>query len=153
MFDAVLIENSDSGQEEALAITGASPVVAVSRWCLGSILRASLPKVPIPPLSRVIGLSERLGRWGTALWGGLAARARVSGDWLVPLPESVSLRDAMAIRTGGYTAMRVMKLSRRRRLYTACSGFVRLRSHNVSSGIDATRLGALGVGYRFQPYR
>ncbi len=37
--------------------------------------------------------------------GGFAGVARVNSDWLVPLPESLSTRQAMAIGTAGYTAM------------------------------------------------
>ena len=37
--------------------------------------------------------------------GGYAQRARVSGDWLVPLPDGLDMRQAMAIGTAGYTAM------------------------------------------------
>jgi acrylyl-CoA reductase (NADPH) len=37
--------------------------------------------------------------------GGYATKARVPGDWLVPLPGALSTRDAMAIGTAGYTAM------------------------------------------------
>lgn len=37
--------------------------------------------------------------------GGYATKARVPGDWLVPLPDAFSTRDAMAIGTAGYTAM------------------------------------------------
>ena len=37
--------------------------------------------------------------------GGYAQRARVSGDWLVPLPDGLDTRQAMAIGTAGYTAM------------------------------------------------
>lgn len=37
--------------------------------------------------------------------GGYAAKARVPGEWLVPLPDAFSTRDAMAIGTAGYTAM------------------------------------------------
>jgi len=141
MFDAVLIEKSDSGQEaglskvetvhlpqgdvlvdvawstlnykDALAITGASPVVR------------SFPMVPGIDFAGVVAESSHsdfkpgdrvvLNGWGVGErhWGGLAARARVSGDWLVPLPEGVSLRNAMAIGTAGYTAMLcVMALER-----------------------------------------
>ena len=141
MFDAVLIEKSDSGQEaglsridtaqlpqgdvlvevawstlnykDALAITGASPVVR------------SFPMVPGIDFAGVVAESSHsdfklgdrvvLNGWGVGErhWGGLAARARVSGDWLVPLPERVSLRNAMAIGTAGYTAMLcVMALER-----------------------------------------
>jgi acrylyl-CoA reductase (NADPH) len=36
--------------------------------------------------------------------GGYARYARIPGDWLVPLPEGLSLRDAMALGTAGFTA-------------------------------------------------
>jgi len=37
--------------------------------------------------------------------GGYAQKARVSGDWLVPVPAGLDTRRAMAIGTAGYTAM------------------------------------------------
>lgn len=141
MFDAVLIEKSDSGQEaglsridtaqlpqgdvlvdvswstlnykDALAITGASPVVRSFRMVPGidfAGIVAESSHSEFKPGDRVV-----LNGWGVGErhWGGLAARARVSGDWLVPLPEGVSLRSAMAIGTAGYTAMLcVMALER-----------------------------------------
>ncbi|EYD72493.1 acryloyl-CoA reductase [Limimaricola hongkongensis] len=52
-------------------------------------------------------------RVGEAHWGGYATRARVKADWLVPLPEALSARDAMAVGTAGLTAMlAVMALER-----------------------------------------
>jgi NADPH2:quinone reductase len=43
--------------------------------------------------------------------GGYARYARVAGDWLVPLPEGLSLQSAMAIGTAGFTAaMAVQRL-------------------------------------------
>ncbi|MGR3464238.1 acryloyl-CoA reductase [Limimaricola sp.] len=44
-------------------------------------------------------------RVGEAHWGGYATRARVKAGWLVPLPEALSARDAMAVGTAGLTAM------------------------------------------------
>ncbi|WP_238365414.1 acryloyl-CoA reductase [Mesobacterium pallidum] len=44
-------------------------------------------------------------RVGEAQWGGYAEKARVKADWLVPLPEGLSTRDAMAVGTAGFTAM------------------------------------------------
>ena len=38
-------------------------------------------------------------------WGGYATKARVKSDWLVPLPKGMSLKQAMAIGTAGFTAM------------------------------------------------
>lgn len=44
-------------------------------------------------------------RVGEIHWGGFATRARVDADWLVPLPKSLSTRDAMVLGTAGLTAM------------------------------------------------
>ncbi|MFM2282095.1 MAG: hypothetical protein RLZZ444_4326 [Pseudomonadota bacterium] len=44
-------------------------------------------------------------RVGEAWWGGYATRARVKADWLVPLPDSITARQAMAVGTAGLTAM------------------------------------------------
>jgi acrylyl-CoA reductase (NADPH) len=44
-------------------------------------------------------------RVGEAHWGGYAQKARVKGDWLVPLPEGLTTRQAMAVGTAGFTAM------------------------------------------------
>lgn len=44
-------------------------------------------------------------RVGEAHWGGYAEKARVKADWLVPLPEGLTTRQAMAVGTAGLTAM------------------------------------------------
>ncbi len=44
-------------------------------------------------------------RVGETHWGGYAEKARVKGDWLVPLPEGLSAAEAMAVGTAGFTAM------------------------------------------------
>ena len=44
-------------------------------------------------------------RVGEAHWGGYAQKARVRADWLVPLPDGLSPRMAMAVGTAGLTAM------------------------------------------------
>jgi acrylyl-CoA reductase (NADPH) len=45
--------------------------------------------------------------WGVGerQWGGHAERARVKGDWLVPLPSGWTTEHAMAVGTAGFTAM------------------------------------------------
>jgi acrylyl-CoA reductase (NADPH) len=45
--------------------------------------------------------------WGVGErhWGGYAERARVRGEWLVPVPEGWTTRHAMAVGTAGFTAM------------------------------------------------
>lgn len=44
-------------------------------------------------------------RVGEAHWGGYAQKASVRADWLVPLPEGLTTRAAMAVGTAGLTAM------------------------------------------------
>ncbi len=44
-------------------------------------------------------------RVGEMFWGGYSQKARVKADWLVPLPEGVETRQAMAVGTAGFTAM------------------------------------------------
>ncbi len=44
-------------------------------------------------------------RVGEVHWGGYAEKARVKGDWLVPLPAGLTTRQAMALGTAGLTAM------------------------------------------------
>ena len=44
-------------------------------------------------------------RVGEAHWGGYSQKARVRADWLVPLPQGLSTRQAMAVGTAGFTAM------------------------------------------------
>jgi acrylyl-CoA reductase (NADPH) len=44
-------------------------------------------------------------RVGEAHWGGYAEKARVKADWLVPLPDGLTTRQAMAVGTAGFTAM------------------------------------------------
>lgn len=44
-------------------------------------------------------------RVGEVHWGGYSQKARVKADWLVPLPEGLNTRQAMAVGTAGFTAM------------------------------------------------
>jgi acrylyl-CoA reductase (NADPH) len=54
------------------------------------------------PGDRVVLTGWRVGEiW----WGGYAEMARVKADWLVPLPDAISTRAAMAVGTAGFTAM------------------------------------------------
>ena len=44
-------------------------------------------------------------RVGEAHFGGYSQKARVNGDWLVPLPKGLDTRTAMAVGTAGFTSM------------------------------------------------
>lgn len=133
MFQAVLIEKDEQGYraevkqlddsllpegdvtvkvlystinyKDALAITGKGPVVR------------KFPMVPGIDLVGVVEHSESerfkpgdqvlLNGFGVgeAHFGGLAQKARLNSDWLIPLPQGFDPRQAMAIGTAGYTAM------------------------------------------------
>ena len=133
MFKAILIEKDDAGYragvteltddrlpegdvtvrvdfstlnyKDGLAITGKGPVVR------------SFPMVPGIDLAGTVEVSSHAGYkpgdqvvlngWGVGEthWGGLGQKARVKGDWLVPLQAPFTPAQAMAIGTAGYTAM------------------------------------------------
>ena len=101
----VQVEYSTLNYKDGLAITGKGPVVR------------SFPMVPGIDFAGVVQQSDHpdfktgdrvvLNGWGVGEthWGGLAQRARVKGDWLIPLPQRFGSKEAMAIGTAGYTAM------------------------------------------------
>jgi len=99
------VDHSTLNYKDALAITNRSPVVR--EWPMvagidgaGTVRESSHPAWR--PGDRVVlngfGVGEKHK-------GCLAQRARVSGDWLVRLPQTFTTRQAMAIGTAGYTAM------------------------------------------------
>jgi acrylyl-CoA reductase (NADPH) len=101
----VAVEYSTLNYKDGLAITGKAPVVRRFPMIAGIDFAGTVESSSHPawkPGDKVI-----LNGWGcgeTHL-GAFAQKARVKGDWLVPLPKSMSAHDAMAIGTAGYTAM------------------------------------------------
>ncbi|GGO27373.1 acrylyl-CoA reductase AcuI [Gemmobacter aquaticus] len=133
MFDAILIDKTEEGQrvvltsletsalpegdvlvdvafstlnyKDALALTGAAPVVRRFPMVPGIDFAGIVAESSHPDLRP--GDPVVLNGWGVGEthWGGLAGQARVRGDWLVKLPDGISLTQSMAIGTAGYTAM------------------------------------------------
>ena len=101
----VRVSHSTLNYKDALAITGASPVVRQFPMVPGIDFAGVVETSSHPDYKS--GDSVVLNGWGVGEkhWGGLAEFARVSGDWLVPLQAPFTLRQAMAIGTAGYTAM------------------------------------------------
>ena len=91
--------------KDALAITGKSPIVKHYPMVPGIDFAGTVSSSSHPDFKA--GDPVVLNGWGVGEkhWGGLAEKARVSGDWLIPLPEAFSPKQAMAIGTAGYTAM------------------------------------------------
>nr|WP_249199547.1 MDR family oxidoreductase [Burkholderia multivorans] len=109
----VRVAYSTLNYKDALAITGKGPVVRRFPMVPGIDLVGEVEDSAHPDYRR--GDRVVLNGWGVGEthWGGLAQKARVDGDWLVPLPDAFSPQQAMAIGTAGYTAMLcVMALER-----------------------------------------
>ena len=101
----VQVQHSTLNYKDGLAITNKGPVVR--SWPMvagidgaGTVLESSHP-------AWKAGDRFVHNGWGVGetRWGCLAERARLMGDWLVPLPSAFSTLQAMAIGTAGYTAM------------------------------------------------
>jgi len=101
----VAVEYSTVNYKDGLCLTGA-----------GGLVR-NYPHVPGIDFAGTVEASENsaykpgdkvvLTGWrvGEVHWGGYAEKARVKGDWLVPLPDGLSTKQAMAVGTAGFTAM------------------------------------------------
>ncbi len=101
----VRVEHSTVNYKDGLAITGKLPVVRRFPMIPGIDLSGTVTAsshAGIKPGDKVV-----LNGWGVGEvhYGGYAQMARVSGDWLIPLPAGMSGAEAMAIGTAGYTAM------------------------------------------------
>ena len=109
----VRITHSTVNYKDGLAITGRSPVVRRFPMIPGVDFAGTVEETRHPGLAP--GDAVVLNGWGVGEThlGAFAERARVPGDWLVPLPPTFTAADAMAIGTAGYTAMlAVMALER-----------------------------------------
>ncbi|MBV1787281.1 oxidoreductase [Marinobacterium sp. D7] len=103
----VLIEvgYSSLNYKDGLAVTGKGPIIAKFPAIPGIDLVGQVISSEDPRFSP--GMQVVVTGWGVGErhWGGMAARARMQADWLVPLPEGMSPQTAMAIGTAGLTAM------------------------------------------------
>lgn len=134
MFNALVVDKNEDGKTQAAVkqlqlddLPHAEVTVAVDYstvnykdgLCIGpgGGLVRNYPHVPGIDFAGTVESSEDpryapgdkvvLTGWrvGEAHWGGYAQKARVKGDWLVPLPDGISTRQAMAVGTAGFTAM------------------------------------------------
>jgi len=99
------VEYTTLNYKDGLALTGRSAIIR------------KFPLTPGIDFSGTVTTSEHAGfkagdrvilngfGVGEVHSGGYAQKARVNGDWLVPLPDGLDTRQAMAIGTAGYTAM------------------------------------------------
>ncbi|MEL6688982.1 MAG: acryloyl-CoA reductase [Pseudomonadota bacterium] len=134
MFNALIVEKDDEGKTSAAVqeisedrLPEGNVTVAVEYstvnykdgLCIGpgGGLVRNYPHVPGIDFAGTVETSDDdryapgdkvvLTGWrvGEVHWGGYAQKARVSADWLVPLPAGMTTRQAMAVGTAGFTAM------------------------------------------------
>ncbi|WP_312204182.1 alcohol dehydrogenase catalytic domain-containing protein, partial [Mixta calida] len=91
--------------KDALAITGKGKIIRQFPMVpgidfAGTVRHSEDPRFHVGQQVVLTGFGV-----GETHWGGLAEQARVNGDWLVPLPEGLSERQAMILGTAGFTAM------------------------------------------------
>ena len=142
----IRVEYTTLNYKDGLALTGRSPIIR------------KFPLIPGIDFSGEVIASEHadyspgdkvvLNGWGVGEVhsGGYAQRARVPGDWLVPLPEGLDTKRAMAIGTAGYTAMlSVMALQD----HGIEAGDGDLLVTGASGGVGSIAVAVLGrLGYR-----
>lgn len=101
----VSVAYSSLNYKDGLAVTDTAPVVRKFPLVPGIDFAGTVAESASPqykPGDKVV-----LTGWGVGEkhWGGFAQMARVKSEWLVPLPEQLTLEHSMAIGTGGFTAM------------------------------------------------
>lgn len=99
------VSHSTINYKDALAITGKGPVVRKFPMVPGIDLVGTVEQSDSDKFN--VGEKVLLNGFGVGEThcGGLAQKARLKSEWLVPLPAGFSPRQAMAIGTAGYTAM------------------------------------------------
>ncbi|WP_428376265.1 MDR family oxidoreductase [Lichenicoccus sp.] len=142
----VAVAFSSMNYKDALALTGAGPVVRTFPMVPGVDLAGIVldsTRAGIAPGDRVILNGTGIGE---TRWGGLAQKARVQGEWLVPLPHTFSMAQAMAVGTAGFTAMLcVIALER----HGVRPGDGEILVTGAAGGVGSVALALLGrLGYR-----
>jgi acrylyl-CoA reductase (NADPH) len=132
--------------KDGLAITGKGPVVRSFPLHAGIDLAGTVSAsshIRFKPGDTVLLNGFGVGESHS---GGLAQKARVKADWLVPLPAGLSARQAMAIGTAGYTAM-LCVLALERHGIAPGSGDVLVTG--ASGGVGSVAITLLaGLGWR-----
>lgn len=101
----VAVDYSTVNYKDGMALGGRAGIIQKFPLIPGVDLSGTVEASSYPGIEvgdRVVANSWGLGQ---THHGGFAQKARLSGDWLVKIPERLSNKDAMAIGTAGYTAM------------------------------------------------
>ncbi|WP_417560504.1 MDR family oxidoreductase [Marinomonas sp.] len=135
----VEVHYSTLNYKDGLAITGKSPVVRSFPMVpgidlVGKVLQSDSDRFSEGDLVVLNGFGV-----GENHWGGLAEKARLKSDWLIPLPKGIDAKHSMAVGTAGYTAM-LSVLALEKQGVTPDSGDVLVTGANGGVGSFAIRL-------------
>lgn len=142
----VAIDYSNVNYKDGMAVTGRVPVILTFPLVPGIDLAGTVEASSHPDFK--VGDRVVANGWGLSQThhGGYAQKARLNGDWLVKLSESLSTKDAMAIGTAGYTAM-LSVLALEHGGITPDKGDILVTGANGGVGSIAIAL-LSGLGYR-----
>lgn len=101
----IAVRYSTVNYKDGLAITGKGGIVRNYPHVPGIDLAGTVERSDDPrfkPGDKVVVTGWRVGEMH---WGGYAQKARMKADWIVPLPDGLSEKQAMAVGTAGFTAM------------------------------------------------
>lgn len=140
------VDYSTVNYKDGMAITGRVPVIERFPLVPGIDLAGTVSASSHPDFK--VGDRVVANGWGLSQshHGGFAQKARLSGDWLVKLPDPLSTKDAMAIGTAGYTAM-LSVLALEHGGITPDKGDILVTGANGGVGSVAISL-LSGLGYR-----
>ncbi|MGO6984285.1 acrylyl-CoA reductase (NADPH) [Rhizobium leguminosarum] len=101
----IAVDYSTVNYKDGMALTGRAPIIQTFPLIAGVDLAGTVEASSYPGIE--VGDRVVANSWGLSQThhGGYAQQARLSGDWLVKIPEPLSTWDAMALGTAGYTAM------------------------------------------------
>lgn len=101
----VSVNYSSINYKDGLAVTGTGKIVRAFPMVPGVDFTGTVVESQSDTYSP--GDTVILTGWGVGerYWGGYAQMARVKSDWLVPLPQGLSMQQAMGVGTAGFTAM------------------------------------------------
>lgn len=101
----VSVAYSSLNYKDGLAVTGQGRVIRKFPLVPGIDFAGTVLESASPAFKT--GDQVVLTGWGVgeSHWGGFAQMARVKAEWLVPLPQGLTLKQAMGIGTAGFTAM------------------------------------------------
>jgi acrylyl-CoA reductase (NADPH) len=100
----IAVDYSTLNYKDGLAITGRGPVVRKFPMVPGIDLAGTVLESTNAEWKK--GDQVVLNGWGVGEthWGGLAQKAKLKGEWLIPLPKGLTPRQTMIVGTAGYTA-------------------------------------------------